>query len=115
MWPYKNHNEEDYEKTIEFVEQYAVSLGAKLVDTKIEEFTTIAGDNVIEESSKMNIYMFDGLYFWVEHHFVPEKPFIVLSFGESIDDIFDDADPFPYDLPEEELKKEVRYSLGLEE
>jgi len=26
----------------------------------------------------------------------------------------DDAEPFPYDLTEEELKAEVRYSLGLE-
>lgn len=115
MWPYRKHKKKDYEKAIEFIEQYAVSLGAKFVGTKKEKFTTIAGDIVIKESLNMNIYKFDGLYFWVEHHFVPEKPFIVLSFGESIDSISDDADPFPYDLPEEELKKEVRYSLGLEE
>ena len=36
-------------------------------------------------------------------------------FGDSIDTIgSDDADPFPYNLDEEELKLEVRYSLGLE-
>ena len=37
------------------------------------------------------------------------------SFGDSIETIGDDAEPFPYDLDKEELEAEVRYSLGIEE
>lgn len=44
MWPYEDHSEEEYERVISFVEEYAVSLGAKLVDSKEEAFTTYAGD-----------------------------------------------------------------------
>ncbi len=37
------------------------------------------------------------------------------SFGDTIESIFDDMDPFPYNLDEDELKAEVGYSLGIEE
>ena len=33
MWPYKIHSEEEYNKVIEFVQEYAVSLGAEYVCT----------------------------------------------------------------------------------
>ncbi len=48
------------------------------------------------------------------YHFVADRPFMVLSFGDTIENIFDDAEPFPYNLEEDELKAEVRYSLGIE-
>ena len=47
----------------------------------------------------------------------PDKPFIVIECGtydELINNIMDDLDPFPYDLTEAELLKEVKYSLGIE-
>ena len=116
MWPYEDHDENEYNQIVKFVEEYAVSLGAKLVGTKEYTFTTIAGDKHIKETLEMNIYQFGEEYFWVEHHFTPSRPFIVFSFGDSIENVgSDDAEPFPYDLAEEELKAEVRYSLGLEE
>ena len=49
MWPYENHKEEDYYKAIEYVENYAVSLGAEFVCNYKEKFTTLSGDN---ESTK---------------------------------------------------------------
>ncbi|HBZ03922.1 MAG TPA: hypothetical protein DEO83_08955 [Lachnospiraceae bacterium] len=67
MWPYTEHSEEEYNKAVYFVLQYAESLGEKYICTKQEKFTTISGDE----------------------------------------------DPFPYNLTEEELKAEVRYSLGI--
>ena len=116
MWPYENHSEEDYNRAITFVEEYAVSLGAKLVCSKGETFTTYSGDKIIKESLDMNIYQFGKEYFWIEHHFLADRPFMVFSFGDSIENVGDeDAIPFPYNLPEEELKAEVRYSLGLED
>ena len=47
----------------------------------------------------------------------PNKPFIVIECGtydELINNVMDEADPFPYDLTEAELLKEVKYSLGIE-
>lgn len=42
------------------------------------------------------------------------KPFMVFSFGDSVEGPFEDADPFPVDLSEEELKKEVRLALRID-
>ena len=115
MWPYKIHSEEAYYKAIEFVENYAVSLRAEFIGTREQTFTTISGDMTIKETLEMKVFKFGDEYFWVEHHYLPECPFIVFSFGSSMDDIVDDADPFPYNLEEDELMAEVRYSLGLED
>lgn len=114
MWPYKNHSEEEYYRVIEYVQSYAESLGAEYVCSKLQKFTTYWNDKDIQETTELKIFKYNGEFFWVENHFLPERPFIVLSFGDSIDSIFEDADPFPYDLSEDELKKEVRYSLGIE-
>jgi hypothetical protein len=114
MWPYKNHSEEQYNKTIGFLEDYALSLGAELVCIKKEKFTTISGNNTIVKEVEMKIFKFGSEYYWLEDHFLPDCPFIVFSFGDTIETIFEDADPFPYNLSEDELKAEVRYSLGIE-
>ena len=115
MWPYTNHSEEEYNKAIEFVQNYAQSLGAKYICSKLQKFTTISGDkDSVSETLEMKIFKFKDEYFWLEYHFQPARPFIVFSFGDSVDTIFEDAEPFPYNLSEEELKAEVRYSLGIE-
>jgi hypothetical protein len=115
MWPYNDHSEEEYYKAIRFVEDYAVSLGAEYVCTKEEKFTTFAGDKTIIEISDMRVFKYGDEYFWIEHHFLEDCPFMVFSFGDTIETIFDDMEPFPYNLEEDELKAEVRYSLGIEE
>lgn len=116
MWPYTEHSEEEYNKAIDFVLQYAESLGAKYICTKQKKISTISGnEKPIQEILEMKVFQFGNEYFWVEHHFLPECPFIVFSFGDSVDTIFEDADPFPYNLTEEELKAEVRYSLGIKQ
>lgn len=115
MWSYTEHSEEDYKKAFEFVQKYAQSLGAKYICSKLQKFTTITGDqNPVQETFEMKIFKFGDEYFWLEHNFQPDRPFIVFSFGDSVDKIFEDAEPFPYNLSEEELKAEVRYSLGIE-
>ena len=47
MWPYENHDEDEYYKAIDFVELYAVSLGAVFVCSKEEKYTTYTGDKYI--------------------------------------------------------------------
>ena len=114
MWPYDDHNETNYNKALEFVENYSVSLGAQFICTKEEKFTTFVDNKTITEVSSMNVFKYKDDYFWVEPHFLPDKPFMVFSFGDTIENIFEDADPFPYDLSEEDLKYEVRCSLGID-
>ena len=48
------------------------------------------------------IYKYGDDYYWIEHHFLADCPYIVFSFGDTIETIFDDADPFPYNLTEED-------------
>lgn len=114
MWPYKNHSKTEYYRVVEFVQNYAESLGAEYVCTKSEKFTTVLKGKAIEENLELKVYKYKDEFFRVEYLYMPERPFIVFSFGDSIESIFDDADPFPYDLSEYELKAEVRYSLGIE-
>jgi hypothetical protein len=114
MWPYKNHSEEKYYKTIEFIEEYVLSLGAVFVGKESEKFTTYSGNDIICETLDMNVFKYGDEYFWIEHHFLPDCPYIVLSFGETIESIFEDAEPFPYNLSEDKLKAEVRCSLGID-
>ena len=114
MWPYKNHSEKEYYRVIEYVQSYAETLGAEYVCSKLQKFSTYWRDKAIQETIELKVFKYKGEFFWVENHFLPERPFIVFSFGDSVDSIFEDADPFPYDLSEDELKKEVRYSLGIE-
>ena len=79
MWPYIEYSEE-YNRAIEYVKTYAQSLGAKYVCSKLEKFTTISDDNEpIQEILKMKIFKFGNEYFWLEHHFQPDRPFIVFS------------------------------------
>lgn len=70
------------------------------------------GDKIIKEKAEMKVFKYGDEYFRVEHHFLADRPFIVFSFGETIENIFEGANPFPYNLEEYELKAEVRYSLG---
>lgn len=46
MWPYKDHDENEYNQVVKFVEEYTVSLGAKFVSTKEYNFTTIPAINI---------------------------------------------------------------------
>lgn len=114
MWNYENHSEEDYIKAIKRVEQIAVELEAEFVCVEKEKFTTACGDNIVVEERDMNVYKYKDEYFWIETHYLADCPFMVLSFGNSIETIFEDAEPFPYNLPDEELILEVKYSLGIE-
>ena len=115
MWPYKNHRESDYRAAVDYVESIAIKYGAKEVDLQTETFTDISESWIVTTKETMKVFKYKDEYFRIEPHFLPHKPFMVLSFGETIESIYDDADPFPYDLAPQELEKEVRYSLGIED
>lgn len=114
VWKYENHSEQDYIKALKRVEEIAQKLGAVYVKTKKEKYTTYIGEEIVNEVLDENIYMYKDQYFRVERFHTDNCPFIVLSFGDTEDTTYEDADPFPYNLSDEELTNEVKYSLGIE-
>lgn len=64
------------------------------------------------------IYKFQDGFYRIDEVLFPEKPFIVLEYANTIEEvkknIMEDLEPFPYDLSDEDTVKEVRYSLGIE-
>ena len=80
-------------------------------------FSYIGNNDFIENTSTRSAFEYRGEYYRVDEVCFPGKPFIVIECGtydELINNIMDDLDPFPYDLTEAELLKEVKYSLGIE-
>ena len=68
--------------------------------------------------SNQPIYKFKNGYYRIDEVLFAEKPFIVLEYAETEEDVkrnaMEDCDPFPYDLSDEEIIKEIRYSMGIE-
>lgn len=67
--------------------------------------------------SERSVFTYKGLFFRVDEVLFSQKPFIVIECGDLdqlMNNIMDDAEPFPYDLSYEELCDEVKYSLGIE-
>ena len=113
---YKNNNSiiEEYNKTVNFVLSYAESLGAEYVSTTTEKFTVASGDETTCDTLELKIYRFGDEYSRIEKIYFKGKPWMVFSFSDSVEGPFEDADPFPCDLSEEELKEEVRLALRIE-
>ena len=81
----------------------------------IQRETSYSRGNVIEHISTRPIFEFEGNFYRVAEMCF-KKPLIVLeagSFEEVMKDIMEDENSFPYDLPDNELLKEVKYSLGI--
>lgn len=75
------------------------------------------GNDFVENISTRPVFEYKGEYYRVDEVCFPGKPFIVIECGtyeELINNVMDEAAPFPYDLTEDELLKEVKYSLGIE-
>ncbi|MBO4909266.1 MAG: hypothetical protein J5476_08310 [Lachnospiraceae bacterium] len=106
--------DEEYNKSVEFVLCYAESLGAEYVCTNIEQFTAVSGGETIREKLEFKIYRFGDEYFRVEKMCFKGKPWMGFSFSDSVEGPYEDEDPFPVDLSEEELKEEVRLALRIE-
>lgn len=113
MWPYKEHSYEKFKESISKVKKYIEQSGAVYCGTTKETCATIVGGKTYTEDIIYDVWKYNAEYFYVDSMFFPNKPFIVLVFGNSMENILEDADPFPYDLPDEELLNEVQYCLGI--
>lgn len=120
VWYYDNVSRADFEKVKDIIEEIMIKLGAEIfkIDLPYEQKTTNYS-GVFEETfySKRPVYIYKGEYFMIDEVLFSKKPFIVIECGnitELLNNTMEDADPFPYDLPYEELINEVKYSLGIE-
>lgn len=119
MWIYESVTRQEFESTKDLIEEFIMMLGGARVsiDLPYEQRTrSYIGDDYVENVSTRSAFEFSGQYYRVDEICFPGKPFIVIEFGsydELINNIMEEADPFPYDLPKEELLNEVKYSMGV--
>ena len=114
-WIYVSISRENFLKRIAFAEKLIEKYGAKYVKSiEYEGYWTLKdGTNAFEKIQK-NVFHLSKEFIRVDWIYFPEKPFIILEFSDKIDGPYEDADPFPYDLPDNEFEYEIRFSLGLE-
>lgn len=100
---------------IAFAEELLKKYGAELVGTtrELETFPYTDGTFFQEEEEK-RIWKRGKDYIRVDKMFFSRGPFIVLEFSDRPEGPYEDADPFPYDLPDDELEAEIRFDLGLD-
>lgn len=95
-------------------EQIIVSLGGRLIaECKENETWVLNKEDYITEKVVKNVYKFRDSYVRVDKMYFSEKPFLLLQFADEIEGPYEDADPFPFDLPLEEIELEIKFSLGV--
>lgn len=121
MWIYKDISRAEFEKRKDYVEQLMRGLGCVSVEIEppyVQNTTSICGKNEEIWRFKRPIYKFKGGFYRIDEVLFSKKPFIVLEYAETWEDVqrnvMEDCEPFPYDLSDEETVNEVRYSLGIE-
>jgi len=118
MWDYDFVTREEFERVKDKVEDYIIMLGGKIFPVElpyIQREASYSRDNVIEHISTRRIFEFKGEFYRVTE-ICFKKPFIALesgTFEELMKNIMEDANSFSYDLPDNELLNEVKYSLGI--
>ena len=111
-WPYENIEYNELNDVIKTCEQIIISLGGKLIiERKDNETWFLNEEDYIMEQVTKNVFKFRDEYVCVDKMYFSEKPFIVLEFADKIEGPYEDADPFPFDLPIDEVKLEIEYAL----
>lgn len=119
MWFYDITTRDDFEKVKDTVEEIMLRSGAEIFETDLpyeQKTTTFSGDFDETHFPKRPIFTYNKEYFRVDEILFKHKPFIVIECGDIdqlLNNTMEDAEPFPYDLPYEELVNEVKYSLGI--
>lgn len=119
MWKYTDITRDAFEKIKDHVEEIMVAYGAVAqdIDLLYSQKTTTFDENHTPTvwGSKRKAYKYKDMYYRIDEVCYALKPFIVAEVGtydELMANTMEDADPFPYDLTEQELKDEVSYFLG---
>lgn len=115
QWPYPDIARENFLAQILFVENILQKYGAVYVGDFRETCTWLLKDGThAYEKVEKHIWKRGNEYIRVDRVYFSEKPFLVLEFSKCEEGPYEDADPFPYDLPDIEMEQEIRYSLGLD-
>ena len=120
MWKYEYVTRQEFESIKDKVEKFIVMLGGREVSVNLpytKRTVSHLGTDIVENISTRPAFEYNGQYYRVDEVCFSSKPFVVIecgTFDELMKNIMEEADPFPYDLSEDELLNEVRYSLGIE-
>jgi len=118
MWVYNFVSRQEFERKKDFVQAVMSDFGAEEVEINLpykSKTTTVSSEFKETFISERPIFKYNDEYFRVDEVLFG-KPFIVLEYGNLEDVLRDtmiDADPFPYDLPDEEIRSEVKWLLGV--
>ena len=121
MWPYQSVSREEFEERKDFIDKILKELGCKIITPKLpyKQKTTTYSLNTEETwYSNRPLYQYQNHYYRIDEVLFHQKPFLVIECAQTIEEvqknIMEDADPFPYELPDTEIIKEIKYSLGIE-
>lgn len=118
MWPYTVVSREEFEKRKDFVDKVLRDLGCEVIRIRLpyrQKSTMHSADFEEAWVSQRPIYRYNNCYYRIDEVLFKEKPFIVLECGVTMDEVIrntmEDADPFPYDLSDEDMTEEIKYTL----
>lgn len=117
MWTYTNISREDFEIKKNQIENIMIYCGALPIEChvthEVSTFGRTVSDTIISDRT---IYEYNGNFFRVDEVLFPAKPFIVIEWTDNIEyalnNVMEDTDPFPFDLTNEELIKEIEFILS---
>lgn len=120
MWIYEDVTRQEFEIIKDKIEKFIIMLGGNEVIFELpyeQRSTSYSGNNVVENISSRSAFEYNGQYYRVDEVCFSGKPFVVIECGtyeDLMNNTMEDIEPFPYDLTEDELLKEVKYSLDIE-
>ena len=120
MWPYEFSSRVEFDKRKEYVEAIMIELGAEIYECSLpyeDKTTTYTRDFTAVHKNQRKVFFFDDRFYRVDELLYAKKPSIVIECGDEEQlntNAMDDADPFPFDLPDDEIRDEVKYSMGIE-
>lgn len=119
MWNYADITRDEFERIKDHIEEIMVAHGAVVQDIDLpysQQTTTFNIDsNAIVWENHRKVYKYKDLYYRIDEVCFDKKPFIVAEVGtydELMKNIMEDAEPFPWDLSEDEMENEVSFFLG---
>lgn len=100
---------------IALAEKFLQKYGAELVGATEELEAFVHTDGAFfQEKAEKRLWKRGEDYIRVDKMLFSRGLFIVLEFSDRPEGPYEDADPFPYDLPVDEFEAEIRFDLGLD-
>ena len=116
MWEYKEITRNEFERRKDFVESILRKMRTDPTDLGQPHLVSSYANHIQETMvSNRTVFKYKNGYYRVAEILFPKKPFIVVEYADKVDDVkrnvMIDADPFPYDLCDDEIAEEIRILL----